>query len=202
MLVAFPNGVAEKQVSLEFRPHPMGDRTIRSLKCLVLDRKLQTLREERVKFDGMNPSLISFDLPKDEPLMVRVEGSFFQMRVHAAQYGLSAWRKSPFHVFARQKTTFFFQVNPGAKEVLLGAQDGGPLEIATIVVHDSKGEEVYRHRGNASEGAPARIPVAAGQDGKIWSITLEPVEDFFFWLEAGASPWVSLDKGCVIREVE
>ena len=202
VLVAFPAGTNEKQVAIEFRPHPMGDRTIKQLKCVILDRKLRPVKTEIVKFDGVNPSTLTLDLPKDEALMVRVESTFFQLRVHAAQYGFSAWRDTRFHVFARQKTTFYFKTNKGAKELLLGAQDGGPLEIATITVCDADGKEVYRYRGNASEGEPTRIPIAAGQDNKIWSITLEPVEDFYFWFEDGASPWASLDKECVIKEVK
>ena len=199
-LVAVP-GAAGKTLRLGFISHDASAwNQTRAIKCTVLDSKMQNVKVETVKFSKVNETkFIDLKMPAGDVAFIRIEGKFFKLAVSGVpHHGLSCWSHDPLNIFTG-KQTFYVFVKKGAKKFSVIGEDGGPQEIARVVVKDPNGRTVFNRQGNFYKGAPVEIPVKAGQDGKTWCIEISPREDFALRLGEGVSEWVSLQADSVLK---
>ncbi len=199
-LVAVP-GAAGKTIRLGFISHDASSwNQTRAIKCTILDRDMKVVKTETVKFSKVHETrFIDLQMPAGDAAFIRIEGKFFKLAVSGVpHHGLSCWNNDPLNIFTG-KQTFYIHVKKGATKFAIIGEDGGPQEIARIVVRNPEGKVVFNRQGNYYAGSPVEIPVKPGQDDKTWCLEISPREDFALRLGEGVSEWVSLHADSVIK---
>ncbi len=96
---------------------------------------------------------------------------------------------APLKLFTRNIARWF-HVPAGSTGFAIGGRDGGPTETARVVITSPTGRVAYDHDGNY-QGADSPVQVNADEAGKVWSITIEPVQDIELWLSGDVSPYLA-----------
>lgn len=101
----------------------------------------------------------------------------------------TATPERPLKLFVSDITRSFF-VPEGAKEFQFVAQDGGPDEGARIAILSPDGRIALEADGNFNR-SPHRVEVRPDEAGKVWTVRVEPRQDFSFWLSGDVMPYLS-----------
>lgn len=108
-----------------------------------------------------------------------------------------ATREDPLRLFCSEITRYFY-VPEGSKSFRLGALDGGPTEGARFVITSPSGRVALDSDGNYN-GVEMPVQVQTGEDGKVWSIRIEPRQDISLWLAGDVAPYLSTAPERVLR---
>jgi hypothetical protein len=100
-----------------------------------------------------------------------------------------ATKQSPLQMIGSEITRHFF-VPEGSGGFKLGAEDGGPTETARFVITSPSGRVAFEVDGNYN-GAEFPVEVQPGEDGKPWTIRVEPRQDIALWLSGDVMPYLS-----------
>jgi hypothetical protein len=84
----------------------------------------------------------------------------------------------------------WFHVPAGSKGFAIGGRDGGATETAHVVITSPTGRVAYDYDGNY-QGADSPVQVNADEAGKVWTITIEPVQDIELWLTGDVWPYLA-----------
>lgn len=100
-----------------------------------------------------------------------------------------ATAQDPLQLFGSPITRTFF-VPAGSTGFRLGARDGGPTEGARFVITSPTGRVALEADGNFN-GVEIPVEVEADEDGKLWTLRVEPRQDLALWLAGDVLPYLS-----------
>lgn len=83
-----------------------------------------------------------------------------------------------------------FHVPAGSTGFAIAGRDGGPTETAHVVITSPTGRVAYDHDGNF-QGADNPVQVNPDEAGKVWTITVDAVQDIELWLTGDVSPYLA-----------
>ncbi len=175
-------------------------RYVDSLSYELLGPDLRVMDKGAVKVD--NSHTLELAAPLTGTYYLRLNAKQGSVVVRSANRYLAecATAEAPLRLYNSDVTRYFL-VPEGATGFAVGGRDGGPDETARVVITSPQGRVAFEHDGNWS-GGEKPVQVLPAEAGKIWTVRIEPVQDFSIWLSGAVSPYLATSPERVLAPAQ